>query len=90
MTRLPTTLYIALGNYGPTLNTGYVDIGALDPTEDIEDAADQLYEIEGSTGLDGRVLELTFDVASNAPESVRDVTDAVSYTHLTLPTKRIV
>jgi len=75
MTRLPTTLYIALGNYGPTLNTGRVDIGALDPTEDIEDAADQLYEIEGNTGLDGRVLELTFDVASNAPESVRDVTD---------------
>lgn len=75
MTRLPTTLYIALGNYGPTLNTGRVDIGALDPTENIEDAADQLWEIEGNTGFDGRVLEISFDFATNAPESVRDVTE---------------
>ena len=75
MTRLPTTLYISLGNYGPTLGTGPMDVGALDPKEDIEDAADQLWEIEGNTGVDGRVLEISFDFATNAPESVRDVTD---------------
>lgn len=75
MTRLPTTLYLALGNYGPALRTVATDVGALDPTETLDDAADQLLEIEGNTGRDGRVFELTFDVATNMPESIRDVTD---------------
>ena len=75
-TKLPTTLYIALGNYGPVLRqTVASDIGALDPTENLDDAADQLLEVEGSTGRDGRVIEVTFDFSTNQPESVRDVTD---------------
>lgn len=76
MTRLPSTLYIILGNYGPAFGRLVAsDIGIIDPVENMEDAADQLGEIERSTGCDGRVLELTFDISTNLPESVRDVTE---------------
>lgn len=76
MNRLPSTLYFILGNYGPALRqTVAADIGMVDPVENLDDAADQLGEIEASTGQDGRVLEVTFDFATNLPESVRDVTE---------------
>jgi hypothetical protein len=74
MTRLPTTFYIALGNYGPNRHTGRNDICAMDLTESLDDAADQLVEVESNTGVDGRVLEVTLDFASNMPETIRDVT----------------
>ncbi len=74
MTKLPPTLYIAMGNYGPALRTVASDIGALDPTENLDDAADQVLEIEENTRRDARVIEITFDFATNLPESVRDVT----------------
>lgn len=76
MTKLPPTLYFALGNYGPALRqTVAADIGAPDPTENLDDAADQLLEIEENTRRDGRVIEVTFCHETNRPESVRDVTE---------------
>lgn len=75
MTKLPPILYFALGNYGAALNTTACDIGALDPVENLDDAADALIEVETSTGLNGRVLAITFCLTSNMPEAVSDVTE---------------
>lgn len=77
MIRLPTTLYIAFADYGDQLG-----IGCVDPVVDMDDAADALLQVEGTSGRNGRVLEITLDVATNQPESVRDVTeDCVRIVH---------
>lgn len=70
MLRLPTTLYIAFADYGPKIGMGSTDF-----RENLDDAADALCDVEGLSGRDGRVFEISLDVASNQPESVRDVTD---------------
>jgi len=68
--RLPPQMYIAFGDYGAEMG-----VGCIDPVEDMDAAADALSHVEGVSGRDGRVLEITLDVATNQPESVRDVTD---------------
>ena len=68
--RLPTSFYITFSDCGPNIG-----IGSSDFTEDMDGAADSLLDVEGLTGRNGRVFEITLDVASNNPESVRDVTE---------------
>lgn len=73
--KLPTTLYIALGDYSAALKKPAPCMGSMDPVESMDDAADMLLQVESDTGRDGRVFELTFDVSSNAFESAREVTE---------------
>ena len=74
MTRLPTTIYVTFGDYSHALRTPD-QIGTLDPSFDMEAAADDLFHVEDDTGRDGRVFEITLDVATNRFESAREVTD---------------
>ena len=66
MLRLPPTIYFAFTDFGAKLGIGCVG----DFVTDIEDAADQLSECSGA-----RVLRIDFDVSTNSPESVSDVTE---------------
>lgn len=72
--KLPTSLYFVISDFRDA-NGKEPELGMVDPVTNLDDAATQLGEIERIAGCNGRVFEVTLDVATNRFESAREVTD---------------
>ena len=89
--RLPCFADISIEDYGPAIEQGMADqlaaLAAITSSADEPTFENTLVALERSGERLDRVLRVFFSLLSADSD---DDLDAVSYTHLTLPTKRIV